>query len=75
MTTMAKAVKLSDELVAEAKKHAKANCRSVPGQIEFWAKVGRNMEANPDLPYQFVVDILLALEDDSEPTEYKFGPL
>lgn len=73
---MAKAVKLSDELVTEAKKHATVNCRSVAGQIEFWAKVGRNMEANPDLPYQFVVDLLHALEnDDGERTEYKFGPL
>ncbi len=71
---MAKAVKLSDKLVEEAKRYAEISCRSVPGQIEYWSKVGKIAEENPDLPYEFIKDILLAMqEDDSELTEYKFG--
>lgn len=78
MTIMAKAVKLSEELVAEAKKHAAVNCRSVPGQIEFWAKVAMAAEANPDLPFHFIKGILISMEEinnGKELEEYKFGPL
>ncbi len=71
---MAKAVKLSDKLVEEAKQYAAVSCRSVPGQIEYWSKIGKIVEDNPDLPYEFIRDILLAMqEDDSELTEYEFG--
>lgn len=66
------AVNLSKELVEDAKRYAAVYHRSVPKQIEFWAKIAKNVEANPDLPYHFVRDILLALEsDESEP--YEFG--
>lgn len=71
---MAKAVKLSDKLVEEAKRYAEISCRSIPGQIEYWSKIGKIAEENPDLPYEFIKDILLAnQEKQSELTEYKFG--
>lgn len=49
---MAKAIKLSDELVNEAIINGKAQERSAPKQIEFWAKVGKIATENPDLPYR-----------------------
>ena len=55
-------INLSDELVAMAKHHAKAFSRSTPKQIEHWAKIGKLVEENPDLPLQFVKDIMLALQ-------------
>ena len=37
-------VKLSDELVASARKEAANTDRSITGQIEHWAKIGRSVE-------------------------------
>ena len=36
----------------------------VPKQIEHWVKIGRIAEENPDLPYNFIKDILLSLEEE-----------
>jgi hypothetical protein len=65
-------VNLSDELVEMAKRHAKAFSRSTPKQIEHWAKIGKLVEENPDLSFQFVQDILLALNDPEPGTPFRF---
>ena len=72
---MAIALKLSDELVAIAKPHAAAEHRSVPKQIEYWARLGKAVEDNPELPLQFLKDTLLAVEEAKagQLSEYKFG--
>jgi hypothetical protein len=41
---MGQPVKLSDALVLDARIAAEAQERSIAGQIEFWAKLGRSME-------------------------------
>ena len=65
-------VNLPDDLVAQAKKYAGAFSRSTPKQIAHWAKIGKLVEENPDLPYEFVQDIMLALQDTEEPTPFEF---
>lgn len=60
---MATAVKLSEQIVSEAKIISKALNRSVSGQIEHWAKIGRLVEENPDLTYEFIKNILIAQEE------------
>lgn len=72
---MAHAIKLSDSLVKEATAHAKAMHRTPPKQIEYWARIGKIAEENPDLPMGFVKDILIGLEevDSGELSEYNFG--
>lgn len=60
---MSHTVKLSDELVEQARIHAAAQNRSVPGQIEYWAKIGRAAKENPDLPIEFIEEVLLAMEN------------
>jgi hypothetical protein len=32
----------------------------MPKQIEHWAKIGEMMEDNPDLPYEFVKQAIIA---------------
>lgn len=59
----AQAVKLSLELVQSAKARAKAEHRSMAGQIEYWAKIGKIAEENPDLPYEFIRGVLIAEEE------------
>lgn len=60
---MATSVRLDDEFVIHAKIHAEAENRSLPKQIEYWAKVGQIMMDNPDLSYDFVRESLLATEE------------
>jgi len=56
-------VKLSEDLTTEAKIMSKALNRSVAGQIEHWAKIGRLAEENPDLTYEFIKSILIGIEE------------
>ncbi len=68
-------ISLSDELIKTAKKYAAAQSRSVPKQIEHWARIGRIAEDNPDLPYEFIEELLIAMEEveNGEVTEFQFG--
>lgn len=69
---MATNVKLSDTLVDQAKRYGRAQHRSVPKQIEYWSRIGRIAEENPDLPYSMIRDILIA--DQEEPVgEHELG--
>jgi len=43
---VAKAVKLSEELIAVARREAKVMYRSIGAQVEYWAKIGREVEAS-----------------------------
>ena len=58
-----KSIRLDDELVANAEIYAKAACRTVPKQIEYWARIGRMAEENPDLPYSFIKGVMIANEE------------
>ncbi|BEI23098.1 TA system antitoxin ParD family protein [Vibrio fluvialis] len=60
---MAISVRLDDGFVSHAKVHAEAENRSLPKQIEYWAKIGQIMIDNPDLSYEFVHETLLATEE------------
>lgn len=68
-------LKLSDDLVEMAKLHAAAEHRSVPKQIEYWARLGKAVEDNSELPFQFIKDSLLALQEvkTGQLAAYKFG--
>lgn len=60
---MATSVRLDDDFVAQARVYAEAESRSLPKQIEYWAKVGQIMIDNPDLSYEFVHESLIAAEE------------
>jgi hypothetical protein len=72
---MATAVRVSDELLNDAKRFSRVDHRSLAGQIEHWARIGKCAEENPDLTYALVKEILLGREelDQGEKTDYKFG--
>jgi hypothetical protein len=69
------AIRLSDEIMNAAHIHAPANSRSIPKQIEHWAKIGKIAEENPDLPYEFISGVLGALDEmkTEKPTPFVFG--
>ena len=72
---MATAVRISEELVNDAKKISRVDHRSLTGQIEHWARMGKCAEENPDLTYSLIKDILIGMEEleQGEKFEYKFG--
>ena len=71
---MALSVRLSDDLVNQAKTISKVMHRSCASQIEHWAMIGRLVEENPDLPFDFIMNSLIAkAEMDSEQvSDYEF---
>lgn len=62
--TMSMPVRIDDELYEQAKAASKGECRTIAGQLEFWAKVGRAALDNPDLPIDFVRELLIARAED-----------
>ena len=72
---MTNAVRVSEDLVREAKIFTKIDKRSVTGQIEHWARIGKCAEENPDLTYSLIKEILIGLAEleAGEFSEYKFG--
>ena len=72
---MATAVRISEKLMSEAKKFSKVDHRSLTGQIEHWARIGKCAEENPDLTYDLIKEIFIGIEElnQGEKTEYTFG--
>ena len=72
---MTTAVRVSENLVREARLVSAVDNRSVTGQIEHWARVGKCSEDNPELTYRVIKDILIGVEelDQGESSEYQFG--
>lgn len=53
-------VRINEQLYEQAKAHAPAERRTITGQIELWAMVGKTALDNPDLPINFVKDLQVA---------------
>ncbi len=72
---MTTAVRITEKLAQEAKIFSKIDKRSLTGQIEHWAQIGKCAEENPDLPYNLIKEILVGIAEleHGEKTEYKFG--
>jgi hypothetical protein len=72
---MAATIKLSDELIADARHYGGIYSRSAPKQIEYWSRIGKIAEENPDLSYSFIKDMLLAKQEaaENEVTPFAFG--
>jgi len=59
-------VRIDAALINAARTAAKAEFRTVQGQLEYWAKVGRAALDNPDLPVSFVAESLISLAESHE---------
>ncbi|MCF8365928.1 MAG: ParD-like family protein [Bacteroidales bacterium] len=72
---MSTAIRISDSLATEAKLMSKIKKRSLTGQIEYWASIGKIAEENPDLPYLLIREIIIGTEEinQGEVSEYHFG--
>lgn len=59
-------VRIEEDLYASARDQARAEHRTIAGQIEFWAKVGRTALDNPDLPVDFISAALISMAEPAE---------
>ncbi|HJV00818.1 MAG TPA: ParD-like family protein [Burkholderiaceae bacterium] len=59
-------VRINQDLYEMAKQDAALEHRTIAGQIEFWARVGRAALDNPDLPVSFVAESLASLAEPRE---------
>lgn len=59
-------IRIDQSLYDQAKVDAFAEHRTIAGQVEFWAKVGRSALDNPDLPVSFIAESLVSLAEPRE---------
>lgn len=59
-------VRIDQTLYDQARSEAASEHRTIAGQIEYWAKIGRAALDNPGLPVSFIAESLASL---SEPRE------
>lgn len=62
-------IRIDEVIYNEAKKTARAEFRSIPAQIEFWAALGKCALDNPDLPIEFIKELLIAKHQDKSLAE------
>ena len=65
---------ISDPLAMDAIVQAKVFNRSLDNQINYWAKIGKIAEENPDLSFEFIKAVLCAREEalDGQVEPYLF---
>jgi len=69
---MSIAIRIDEELYDQAKRTALAESRTVPLQIAYWAKLGKLALENPDLPIEFIRDVLIAKNmNEHEPFSFE----
>ena len=52
--TVSTSIRINQELYDQARGEAMTEHRTIGGQVEYWAKIGRAALDNPDLPVSFV---------------------
>lgn len=55
---MAVSVKLSDETVEAARQQAQVFQRTLGGQVDYWAKIGRLAELHPGLTFDYLQKLM-----------------
>lgn len=56
-------IRIDPELYEQAKTDALIEQRTIAGQIEYWAKIGRAALDNPDLPVSFIAEALASMAE------------
>lgn len=57
-------IRIDQTLYDQARSEAVCEHRTIAGQIEYWARVGRAALDNPDLPVSFIAESLASLAED-----------
>ena len=57
--TASTSIRIDQTLYDQARADAMVEHRSIAGQVEYWARVGRAALDNPDLPVGFIAESLV----------------
>ena len=74
--TSSTSIRIEQKLYEQARSEAAAEHRTIAGQVEYLAKVGRAALDNPDLPVSFIAESLAAMaepREDATPFEPRTG--
>jgi hypothetical protein len=66
--TTSTSIRINQTLYDQARNEAAAEHRSIAGQVEYWARVGRAALDNPDLPVGFIAESLASMAEPRETT-------
>lgn len=66
LTVKTVSIRLSEDLVNSARQAATAEFRTIQGQLEYWARIGRAALDNPDLPTTFVAGLLQGIAENRD---------
>lgn len=61
--TTSTSIRIDQTLYDQARAEAAAEHRTIAGQVEYWAKVGRAALDNPDLPVSFIAESLASMAE------------
>ena len=64
--TTSTSIRINQTLYDQARSEALAEHRTIAGQVEYWAKVGRAALDNPDLPVSFIAGALASMAEPRE---------
>jgi len=64
--TTSTSIRIDQTLYDQARAEAAAEHRTIAGQVEYWAKVGRAALDNPDLPVSFIAESLASMAEPRE---------
>ena len=67
---MSISIRVDEGLYNQAKTQAKVELRTIPRQIEYWAKVGHTAIENPDLSIEMIEKLLIAKNEANEAFEF-----
>ncbi len=56
-------IRIDQTLYDQARMDAASEHRTIAGQVEYWAKIGRAALDNPDLPVSFIAESLASLSE------------
>ena len=61
--TTSTSIRIDQTLYDQARTEAMAEHRTIAGQVEYWAKLGRAALDNPDLPVSFIAESLASMAE------------
>lgn len=64
--TTSTSIRIDQKLYEQARSEALVEHRTIAGQVEYWAKVGRAALDNPDLPVSFIAESLASMAEPRE---------
>ena len=59
-------IRINEKLYEQARAEAQVEHRTIAGQVEYWATVGRAALDNPDLPVSFIAESLASMAEARE---------